>query len=120
MSFAKTVGHLMTSMFRCKGSSQERISVILQWHLIGQGVCCRPAGTEVAEEGKKKTEEEIKAEQETVNKEQTAALKKALSQITVSLISCWHLLTLHLISRIRTCHSPKSRIGSQVNWRYNG
>ena len=39
----------------------------------------------VAEEGKKKTEEDIKAEQETVNKEQTAALKKALSQITVSL-----------------------------------
>ena len=107
-------------MSRCKGYDRKGVSVILQRCVIGQGMCCRPAGTEVAEEGKKKTEEDIKAEQETVNKEQTAALKKALSQITVSLISCWHLLTLHLISRIRTCHSPKSRIGSQVNWRYNG
>lgn len=46
---------------------------------------CRPAGSEVAEVGKKKSDEEVKAEQEAVSKEQTAALKKALSQITVSM-----------------------------------
>ena len=49
--------------------------------------CCRPAGNEVAEVGKKKSDEEVKAEQEAVSKEQTTALKKALSQITVSMHS---------------------------------
>lgn len=43
---------------------------------------CRPAAE--AEEGKKKSEEEVKAEQEALSKDQTAALKKGLAQITVS------------------------------------
>ena len=42
----------------------------------------RPAAE--AEEGKKKSEEEVKAEQEALSKDQTAALKKGLAQITVS------------------------------------
>ena len=104
-SFASHGSHCGLSL-ASRAVLRQRVSI--------SGMRCRPAGSEVAEEGKKKSEEEVKAEQEAVSKEQTGALKKALSQITVSLNILQHLPSKTMGAVPNNCNSFTVRLDGRA------